>query len=183
MQEYAAAGHLGLTGIVTPQTVGQFFQGSERLDLDEVSRHRKTVPTRTHALSTLDPTELANLSCAVELVNAAIATGQLAPRVHAPLDHRLEIVDFPGQSVLGQHSKGEVPGRNLIRLARAILTDFPKTLEVLVHETAHDAGSDGEAAHQRAEGALYSLITLHALQGRHRPPAHLAHPVLPSFDS
>ena len=172
-QEFHAAGHLGLKGIVSHASVSDFFVGSRLLDLNEVAKHRRAVPRRTYNLSELLPLELETLRVCVDLVNSAIASGA-ALGISSPLNHRMEIVDFPDPGTLGQHSMGEVPGRSIIRLARSVLSDFERTLEVLVHETAHDVAGDGAAAHQRAEGTLYCNIVLRALRGEHsHPPCFL----------
>lgn len=172
LQALNAAGHLGLTGVIMPAAVHDFFQGSERLDIDEAAKHRKLRPSRTYNLTELEPLELENFRCAVALVNRAIPAAPILG-LTTPLDHRMEVVDFSDDSVLGMHVTGEVQGRNIVRLARHILGDFTKLLEVLVHETAHDVGGDGSPQHQRAEGALYSTIVLQTLLGDNPCPEHL----------
>jgi hypothetical protein len=167
-----AAGHLGLHGVIASEATAHFFHGSEKLDLQEAAKHRRLTTTRTYLPGEFEDVEQCNLLCCLKLADRAIASGAV-PGITTGLEHRVEIVDFSGDTTLGMYSAGEIPGRSIIRLARRILSDFTKTFEVLIHEVAHDAGPDGSVQHQRAESALHSTIALHLLQGRHPCPPHL----------
>jgi hypothetical protein len=156
-EEANYASHYGLTPVVSSPAVQRFFRGSDQLDIDQVRATRAVAPARTWRPCELDPGELSNLQLAVAIVDAATAS---VPSVRS-LEDRVDVVDFPDGNVLGMHGGNVVPPR--IMLARSILVSFTRTLEVLVHETAHDAGGDGDARHQRAEGALFSQIALDLL--------------------
>jgi hypothetical protein len=66
------------------------------------------------------------------------------------------VVEFSDPATLGMHVREE--GKTSILLARPILTSFETTLQVLVHETAHSVARDGQVAHERTEGELFSDI-------------------------
>jgi hypothetical protein len=68
------------------------------------------------------------------------------------LREKVNIVDFKFLMNRGQFRDGE------IYIARSQLSDFTKTLSVLVHEVAHFYGSDGESTHMAAIQDIYSNI-------------------------
>ena len=169
-EEMNAAGHIGLKGVFASEPVCAFFVSSKRLGLEILSRSRIARPTQTWEIEQLSHFERIHMESAIELVDAAVRHTRVGV---SEVAGRISIVTFSSPQVLGQHDASVCPAR--ILLSRTVLGEFVKTLEVLIHEAAHDAGGDGDAHHQRAEGALYSRIVLNVLQGHHSCPRHL-HP-------
>lgn len=140
--------HLGRKGVVVSDALGAVLRGVLP-SATEVEQALKKEAVKTYGWTELSPEEQAHLTEAVELVN----TG--AERVS--LDH-VNVVDFRSPTLKGLFEK-ETTGRETISLSKAILSDRDMTLLVLVHETAHKAGSDGDKDHITAVEHIWAAIT------------------------
>lgn len=147
------AGHFGKIGIICGQQVCNFFREHPELGLEKIRTQRRAEVARTYNTSELDQGELDNLELAIELVDS-VAPGLGIIQTTG----RLFVVDFNNDDILGTHSYVDERAEPIIRLARKTLTTFDECIRVLVHEAAHDRGGDGDVAHERAEGQLFSRI-------------------------
>ena len=162
------AEHIGKTGRVVPAPVCAFFAGYGPLSLKMLKESSRARILREH--QELDPREGKTLSAAVEIIEP-----HLAPLGIPSLTGRLRVVDFSNPDVLGMHISES--GRSTIHISRKALATFQETIQVLVHEIAHDFGTDGSASHERAEGQLFSAIIAGMAQAPllswQRPPDHV----------
>lgn len=131
LAESSEVEHLGKRGIVVNAPLNALLEQVLGNKQQQLSSLREEV-TKTYSWSELDETARHNLIDAIKLVGAV--------REGCTLD-RVDIVDFRSVTLYGQH-KGD-----RLLLAAKILADRDQTLEVLVHEFAHDAGRDGEKSH------------------------------------
>lgn len=162
------AEHIGRVGRVAPGPVYAFFSGYEPLSLDLLKQSSRARVLREHRSNDLSDQELNHLASAITVIEP-----QLKSLGIDSIHHRLHVVDFSNPDVLGLHIASE--GRTGIYIGRSVLADsLRKTIQVLVHEIAHDRGGDGSASHERTEGALFSAIVADLatnLQQFHHTPA------------
>lgn len=152
LAEVDRVGHLGRVGRVTTKALCHFFRDTD-LSLDHLERQGRGDVVRTYILDELYPAERDNLSLAIELVDrvaCSVGVDKIA--------RRTTVVDFRDEEILGTHSYDDASGDYAIRVARRSLLTAQQAIRVLVHEAAHDHGSDGSVSHERAEGQLFSAI-------------------------
>lgn len=148
------AAHLGKLGIVSTQTVCAFFADAAEFSLECIRRECRAEVEESYDFDQLSSNEQDNLGTALELVESAARGLKFDP-----LQPRLSVVRFRSDQILGLHSTaGGSSSLQAIRIARSVLASLQKTIQVLVHELAHDAGDDGTVDHERAEGELFSRI-------------------------
>lgn len=146
------AEHIGKVGIVVPGPVYTFFQGYEPLSLELLKKSSTAQVLREYRSDDLSDLELGRLAGAIQVVEP-----QLRKLEIDSIHHRLQVVDFSNPDVLGMHIRKD--GRTTICISRTALADsLQRTIQVLVHEVAHDRGGDGSASHERTEGTLFSAI-------------------------
>jgi hypothetical protein len=149
--EYDDAMHWGLH----PVTVPEFYLKCLReagMTIAAAREAHRTAVLITVPLDELRSIERCILDEAMEMVAASAARkGLPSPRPCT------RVVEFSDPATMGMHVRGE-DGKTSILLARPILTSFEKTIQVLVHETAHFVANDGQVAHERAEGELFADI-------------------------
>lgn len=142
LQEAQEVEHLGVRGVVvnTQQSAilsrkfGDLFSLKEKLS-KEVSGE--------HSWADLTAEEKNNLSDAISLLDPVVGLG--IARVH--------VVDFRSPNLEGQYKDGHVS------IARKMLADPDDTLRVLVHEAAHEDGTDGTRSHfQRVETIWMQIL-------------------------
>lgn len=146
------AGHLGRIGRITTKALCNFFHDTD-LSLDHLERQGRGDVVRTYALDELHPAERDNLQLAIELTDRVAASVGIDKTAR-----RTTVVDFRDEEIFGTHSYDDESGDFMIRVARRSLLTAQETIQVLVHEAAHDFGSDGSVSHERAEGRLFSAI-------------------------
>ncbi len=130
LAESAEVEHFGAQGVVCPQALCAVLQSS----LGTVEQNKEKLsklPGRQYGWGEMTSEEHENLSSAIALVNTQ------EPVTLADVD----VCDFKVDSFQGLYSDGR------LMLAKKVLVDRALTLEVLVHETAHRQGGDGEKAH------------------------------------
>jgi len=148
------AAHLGKLGIVCTQTICAFFADAAEFSLERIRRECRAEVEEVYSFEQLSSNEQDNLGTALELVESAARGLKFDP-----LQPRLSVVRFRSDQILGLHSPaGGTSSLQAIRIARTVLASLQKTIQVLVHELAHDAGADGTVDHERAEGELFSRI-------------------------
>ena len=149
------AAHLGKLGIVSTKTVCAFFYDAAEFSLYFIRRECRAEVEEVYDFDQLSSNEQDNLGTALELVDSAARGLKFDP-----LQPRLSVVRFRSDQILGLHSPADGPSTlgHTIRIARTVLASLQKTIQVLVHELAHDAGDDGTVDHERAEGELFSRI-------------------------
>ena len=146
------AEHIGRAGIIAPGPVCTFFQGYEPLSLELLKKSSTAKVLREYRSDDLGDLELDRLASAIQVIEP-----QLRKLGIDSIHHRLQVVDFSNPDVLGMHISAN--GRNTICISRsALAASFAKTIQVLVHEVAHDRGTDGSASHEQTEGMLFSAI-------------------------
>jgi hypothetical protein len=147
------AGHLGKFGRITTPEVCEFFARHSELSLEKLRAERRGDVTRVYCQKDLASVERANLERSLSLVDpSARALGM------TPLASRLNVVDFRDDSILGTHAYDAGSDNFRINIARKNLDSIQSTIRVIVHEAAHDFGSDGSASHQHTEAQLFSRI-------------------------
>jgi hypothetical protein len=148
------AAHLGKVGIVSTPAVCAFFADATEFSLERIRRECRAEVEEVYDFDQLSSNEQDNLGTALELVESAARGLKFDP-----LQPRLSVVRFRSDQILGLHSRVDGPSSlQAIRIARTVLASLQKTVQVLVHELAHDAGADGTVDHERAEGELFSRI-------------------------
>jgi hypothetical protein len=126
-------GHYGKRGIIVSKDLLKFLSG-EITSADEVMKSIGESPREVFELDSLDDNEMENLLWAAGEVEQVLGIDVLA---------RTSVVDFHGEDLLGMW-RGSM---RAVEVARKLLTDRFRTLEVLVHEFAHDYGRDGTKEH------------------------------------
>lgn len=134
--------HLGRKGILTPYkplkaVLETIFGNTEKIKLDlrnEVVRH--------YSWSDLTIEERSNLESAIALVN----------KVEPIALDTIDVVDFRSEDTVGMFKDGRV------FLSKNKLSDRDMTLETLIHEVAHFAGSDGSHRHVANIERIWSRI-------------------------
>jgi hypothetical protein len=147
------AGHLGLHGQISGQAVYRFFYDHPRLSLDLIKDQCRSEITATYGILNLTCEERRNLQLSIQLIDAvapAVGLGKAGDRV--------QVVDFRAEDLLGVHRQEDGLPDARVFLARKVLASFQQCIRVLVHEIAHDAGTDGSVSHERAEGQLFAAI-------------------------
>lgn len=141
LSDSADVEHLGKKGVLVSKqlagVLGKKFGGLSVLK-DALSKEC----TREYAWGELDAAEQKNLEEGIYFVNAAI--GLLLSDV--------KVVDFRSESLMGQFKDGTV------FVAKKHLVDQARTLEILVHEVAHRAGTDGSHSHVARIERIWSGI-------------------------
>jgi hypothetical protein len=147
------ASHLGKIGLITTAEVCSFFSEHPELSLEKLHSDRRGEVIATYSTADLSSSEQCNLSLALSLIEPAVAGLHIDP-----VAQRLQVVDFRDDSILGTHQFDSESGSFLIRVSRKNLDATESTIRVIVHEAAHDYGSDGSAQHQNTEAKLFSRI-------------------------
>jgi hypothetical protein len=147
------AGHLGKLGLITTPEVCSFFSEHPELSLEKLRSGRRGDVVATYGTTDLSGSEQRNLSLALSLIEPAVTGLHMAP-----IAQRLQVVDFRDDSILGTHQFDSDSESFLIRVSRKTLDAAESTIRVIVHEAAHDYGSDGSAQHQDTEAKLFSRI-------------------------
>ena len=92
-------------------------------------------------LEVLTPKEHENFQWALKLVLSV-----------TPIQQTVRVVEFQGHRIWGTHTS------QYIRIARSRLQDRVDLMSTLVHEVAHDYGSDGDVAHTAAIQRIFAEI-------------------------
>ncbi len=125
--------HLGVTPVPLPTRLVNLLREQMPTPEKVKSEFGQKVMKR-YALSELTENEQKNLGRALALLSPTIPGVQ----------ERATIVDFGSSTLLGLHSRSDV------FIARSQLEDFGRLVLVLIHEFAHDFGSDGSKEHADA---------------------------------
>lgn len=136
-----------------------YFRVFERLGitLEAANKAHANDIQQIYPLDSLNRIELAIYSQAIELVSDACrAEGLPEPR------NITQVGRFADPTTLGMFDPGK-NGKAVITINRSVLSSLPKTLQVLVHEVAHHVGGDGDVAHERMEGRIFSAMVCSAL--------------------
>ena len=148
--EYDDAMHWGLVPVLVPEAYLKALRAAG-MTIDAAREAHRTAVLITIGDDELHSIEKSILEQAMQMVcTSASRKGLPNPR---PITR---VVEFSDPATLGMHVREE--GKASILLARPILTSFETTLQVLVHETAHFVASDGQVAHERTEGEIFSNI-------------------------
>ena len=142
--------HWGLTPVIVSEAYLKALKAAGMTIEAAREAHRTAVLTSV-PIGELRSIERSILEEAMEMVVASAARkGLPSPRPCT------KVVEFSDPATYGMHVRenGEVK----ILLARHILTSFERTIQVLVHETAHFVASDGDVAHERTEGEIFADI-------------------------
>lgn len=154
--------HFGRIGVLAPAALHNCLTTDSPLNVQEVLKELRYSVSRTVQWCDLTKQQRQIFDTVVDLVDAAGAS-----LGYAPLPLRLRIVEFNKPELLGTHIEDK------IQVALHCLDSFEQFITVLVHELAHDRGSDGDVAHERAEGELFARI-LAPLAWRPTPERQLA---------
>lgn len=158
------AEHIGMTGRIAPGPICTFFAGYKLLSLTLLKQTSTAQVLREYHSDDLSELELGRLASAITVIEP-----QLEPLGVDSIHHRLHVAEFSNPDVLGLHINSD--GRTGIYIGRSVLADsLSRTIQVLVHEIAHDRGGDGSASHEQAEGALFSAIIADLATSQERLP-------------
>jgi hypothetical protein len=133
--------HLGRMGVIAPESL-RAIVAHKIGSVETVKAALAKEVVRKYSWHELDATERAHLTAAIELVAAATECA-LAD---------VDVVDFRSETLQGQYKDGR------FAIAKRDLADRDLTLEILVHEVAHRAGSDGEKSHVATIENIWSKI-------------------------
>jgi hypothetical protein len=147
------AGHYGRIGIIASSATCAFFEDHPTLSLKSLRAAKRNDVTATYGLSDLTYAERAVYQAAIETIAPTLNSMGITP-----IAPRLSLVDFQCGDVLGLHRFDREESVHQVLVARRTLDSLPRFLQVLVHEIAHDFGGDGEVAHERAEGEIFSKV-------------------------
>lgn len=124
--------HFGKIGVVVNPAMLAILE--QRVDSFEKTKEKlRNEVTKTYGWHDLGPQERENLTWAADLLTQAAETEDLMGT--------LDVVDFRSESLMGLYKNGR------ILVARRMLEDDCRTLEVLIHEWCHRFGGDGDKSH------------------------------------
>lgn len=150
-EQAAKVAHFGKRGVV----VGKQLTGilnHHYGEYAEMESKLRRVETDVVPVEDLSSDEQSRLLRAMKLVHSAVRS-----ETFARFQSKVEVCSFADPEVQGTFVRDE--SGTHIRLARHLLVDFNDTLLVLVHEYAHEYGSDGSVHHGRQIEKLWSAIT------------------------
>jgi hypothetical protein len=133
--------HLGRKGVITPEPL-RVIVSRKIGSVEAVKAELKREVVKTYSWHELDGTERTHLTGAIELI-AAVTECSLED---------VDVVDFRSETLQGQFKDGR------IAIAKRDLADRDLTLEILVHEVAHHAGTDGAKSHVATIEGFWSQI-------------------------
>lgn len=149
--------HYGHTPVVLPKGYLTLMH-RHGLTMEAANKAHANDIKEIYPLDSLGRVELAIYAQALELVSGACQElGLPEPR------NMTQVGRFAGKDTLGMFQRKE-DGKEVITIARSVLTSLAKTLQVLVHEVAHHVGTDGDVAHERCEGRIFAAIVCSTLQ-------------------
>lgn len=131
LAESADIEHLGKRGVVVPDSLRKVLEKTVG-SLESVKEELRTEVTKTYSWHELSDAQKTNLVDGIELVDSVVGL-------------KLEdvvVVDFRSDDLMGQFADGR-----MVLIAAKHLDNAATTLEILVHETAHRDGSDGDKSH------------------------------------
>ena len=158
--DYKEAGHYGRVGILSSKLLCDFFKSSN-LDLHQIKKSEVGAIAQTYTIADLTESEQVIYLRGMGLVGGAGLALELAP-----LLGRVSIVDFSSPTILGTHHAST----RKIRVSRRSLESMESFLSVLVHELAHDCGTDGSVEHDRMQAAIWAKAVA-SLMEQSTPPA------------
>ena len=158
--DYKEAGHYGRVGILSSKLLCDFFQGSD-LDLRQIKKIETGAVAQAYTIADLTENERVIFLRGMGLVSGAGLALELAP-----LLGRVSIVDFSSPTILGTHHSST----GAIKVSRRSLESMEAFLSVLVHELAHDCGTDGSVEHDRMQAAIWSKAVLSLMESSNPAP-------------
>jgi len=161
--DYKEAGHYGRVGILSSKLLCDFFNGSD-LDLHQIKKSEVGAVAQAYTIADLTESERVIFLRGMGLVGGAGLALELAP-----LLGRVSIVDFSSPTILGTHHTAT----GAIKVSRRSLESMEAFLSVLVHELAHDCGTDGSVEHDRMQAAIWAKAAVSLMQ-QPTPPAFAA---------
>ncbi len=116
---------------------------------EKIAKKRKS-QTKVYSLDELSDEQKKNLTLAQELLIIAMKN-----KGHdETLVQKCTIVDFQDSNLFGMF----LPNENRYCLASSILSNFGKTISVMIHELSHFAGKDGQKSHEEMKEHLSEVI-------------------------
>lgn len=135
-------GHFGAVGIVVNRSM--FAMLSKHFgSFDSIKRRLASEAKETFEWCSLNDTERNSIYRAIDLIN------KVRPQWNVK---KPRICEFKSDKIYGQWQAG------LVSLARKICSNEDLTLQVLIHEVAHDCGLDGSKSHVSTIEDLWSDI-------------------------
>jgi hypothetical protein len=143
--EVAALAHYGSTGRNVGQSLFNFLHGVEGIqDAEVVKWNLGRAPKKTYGYSELSEDKMQNFLWAAGELEAVLDNVDVLARV--------KIVDFHDPNLHGLHRGHGV------EISSRMLVDKVETLQVLLHEFAHDYGIDGSKAHIHMIESLWKKL-------------------------
>jgi hypothetical protein len=140
------ASHYGARPVIVSGAL--FYVLASRNDVAALHTLRKKLaktPTKLYTLDEIADAERRNFQRAFEVLRRAR---------NGLDDFKISVADFHDEKLRGLYLGEE----KKVLVARRVLGNFGKTLGVLVHEVAHEAGGDGSKAHVDAIDRLTTAI-------------------------
>lgn len=155
--------HFGVKGVVVSKQMLALLEYKIG-DADKVKHKFAKSTTKIYSVDELTKAENAVLFQAYRLLCAGFE------RAAEDFAARVNVVDFRDETLAGLHRSDAGYSFSTwttarIEVARKKLTDVPSALAVLVHEFAHDKGSDGSKQHVSAIEQAWERITRYLLNG------------------
>lgn len=140
-EEVGELGHFGAHGLQVPRGLFEVLKGASGIkNADAVKQKLGQAPKKEYSWEELGQSKVDNLLWAAgELESVLNNTDVLS---------RIRVVDFHDANLQGLYRRqSNRASDNKIDLASRVLQDRIWTLQVLVHEFAHDYGNDGDKIH------------------------------------
>lgn len=143
--------HFGKRGVVVGKQLGALLNHHYG-DYEVMEKELRTVKTEVIPHDSLEPDEKSRLLRAMQLVHMAVRE-----ETFDSFQRKVEVCMFADPKVLGTFVRDDFGTH--VRLSRGVLADFHDTLEILVHEYAHQYGGDGTVYHERQIEKLWGAIS------------------------
>jgi len=150
---------VGKRGIVVPEVLGKVLEGHFGT-FDEIRNDAVNDSGCEVSIGSLSDRDRA-------VVNRAVSILELADCVESSqLRSQLKVWAFDAKGApLGLYLQDRIaPGVAEIRMNTSELTSLPQFLGTLIHEVAHDAGTDGTLAHRSKEEEIWQSVASVMLQ-------------------
>jgi len=145
-EEATKVSFYGLKGIVVPVAMGKVLAKTFG-DLDQILRKAINTSGKYVEISDMSTSERVNWTKAINLLDYANVCDADYLRTQVKC-YEYSAPDAP----LGTHHSGEE------RINRCLLGNLRRLVGVMIHEIAHNAGTDGTLSHRESEEAMYESV-------------------------
>jgi len=147
MEASTEAAHVGLKGVVVSGALAAVVE-RKLGDLQTRKQQRNTEPTKLYSIFDLEEDE-------AETYRWGVAVVDCVDNLLAGVE--VQIVDFIGDNINGTFHYN-TDDKAVVRIARRRLAERKHYISTLVHEVAHQFGSDGSVEHERAIQNIFAEL-------------------------